>query len=112
YLATMGLSVISSISRKYVKPRNFDESVENDAFAKLKTDMNQPGEAAAISRIYRERQLVCLKRPLNELSASSWSCPRKRASRRLGNSWIPARASYCQLGRNDVRISSGFLKTL
>ena len=31
----------------------------------------------------------------------SWSCPRKRASRRNCISWIPGRASYRQLARND-----------
>ena len=53
--------------------------------------------------LYRARRLVlCLTQFVLYARRSQSSFPRKRKSRSPQKSWIPARASYRQLGRNDV----------
>jgi hypothetical protein len=46
----------------------------------------------------------CLRDSIREAKAPLSSFPRRRESKTLYISWIPGRASYRQLARNDVRM--------
>ena len=72
---------------------------------------NTPVRSFTSAIFWRRRQtkffsnllVACLRRSIKKSEFAYPSFPRRRESMLLKISWIPARASYRQLGRNDVR---------
>jgi len=76
----------------------------------MRLGRNTPVRSSTSAIFWRRRQtkffsnllVACLRRSIKKSEFSYPSFPRRRESRLLKISWIPARASYRQLGRNDV----------
>jgi hypothetical protein len=56
-----------------------------------------------LNELLRHHTSVMKLKFAKEVRVSRPSCSRKRASRSLWNFWIPGRASYRQLARNDAQ---------